>query len=200
MKALLPALLLFATTLFAQAQNAPAPAPSTPPPQDIGVTLASIEQTAYSTTAQLQATRIDKWKTESSQKQQAQQNAESLVRNLTAALPGMVAAVRTSPNSMAANFKLYRNITALYDVLLPLTESAGAFGQKGEFQALGEQLERWDQIRRAHADYLERLALAKDAASAKAAGTAAATSKSGTRKIIVDDEPAPSKSKKSKKK
>jgi hypothetical protein len=199
MKALFPALLLFATTLFAQAQNAAAPA--TFPPQDIGVTLASIEQTAYSTTAQLQATRIDKWKTESSQKQQAQQNAESLTRNLTAALPGMVAAVRTSPNSMAANFKLYRNITALYDVLLPLTESAGAFGQKGEFQALGDQLERWDQIRRSHADYLERLAAQKDAATTAAAGTSSSTSKSAkSKKIIVDDEPAPSKSKKSKKK
>jgi hypothetical protein len=199
MKALLPAALLLATTLFAQTQNAPNPA--TPPPQDIGVTLAAIEQTAYSTTAQLQATRIDKWKTESSQKQQAQQNAESLIRNLTAALPGMVAAVRTSPNSMAANFKLYRNITALYDVLLPLTESAGAFGQKGEFQALGEQLERWDEIRRADADYLERLAAQKDAATTAAAGTSSNTSKGAKgKKIIVDDEPAPSKSKKSKKK
>ena len=199
MKALFPAVLLFATTLFAQTQNAAAPA--TPPPPDIGVTLASIEQTAYSTTAQLQATRIDKWKTESSQKQQAQQNAESLVRNLTAALPGMVAAVRTSPNSMAANFKLYRNISALYDVLLPLTESAGAFGQKGEFQALGDQLERWDHIRRSHADYLERLAAQKDAATTAAAGTPSNTSKGAKgRKIIVDDEPAPSKSKKSKKK
>ena len=200
MKALFPAALLFAITLFAQTQNPPSvPAQAAPPPaQALGVTLASIEQTAYATTAQLQATRIDKWKTESSQKQQAQQNAESLVRNLTAALPGMVTAVRTSPNSMAANFKLYRNITALYDVLLPLTESAGAFGSKGEFQALGEQLERWDQIRRSHADYVERLAAMKDAPPRS--GTTAGTSKSGTKKIIVDDEPAPSKSKKTKKK
>ena len=199
MKALFPAALLFATTLFAQTNPPPVSTQAAPPaPQALGVTLASIEQTAYATTAQLQATRIDKWKTESSQKQQAQQNAESLIRNLTAALPGMVTAVRTSPNSMAANFKLYRNITALYDVLLPLTESAGAFGSKGEFQALGEQLERWDQIRRSHADYIERLAAMKDAPPAT--GTTAGTSKSGTKKIIVDDEPAPSKSKKTKKK
>jgi hypothetical protein len=197
MKALFPAVLLLATTLFAQTQNRSA-ATAAPPTQDLGVTLASIEQTAYATTAQLQATRIDKWKTESSQKQQAQQNAESLVRNLTAALPGMVTAVRTSPHSMAANFKLYRNISALYDVLLPLTESAGAFGQKGEFQALGDQLQRWDQIRRSHADYIERLAAMKDAPPP--ASTTTGTSKSGTKKIIVDDEPAPSKSKKTKKK
>jgi hypothetical protein len=197
MKALLHAVLLIAGTVFAQT----APAPSAPPPQDLNVTLASMEQTAYSTTAQLQALRIDKWKTESSQKEQSRQNAESLVRNLTAALPGMVTAARTAPNSMAANFKLYRNITALYDVLLPLTESAGAFGPKGEFQALGEQLERWDQIRRAHADYLERLAAQKDTLSAAAAGSSANTSKSATgKKIIVDDDTPPPKSKKTKKK
>ena len=198
MKALLPVLLTIATTLFAQTQNRPGTVAGVPPPQDINVTLASIEQTAYSTIAQLQATRIDKWKTESDQKRQAQQNAESLTRNLSAALPGMVTAVRTAPNSMAANFKLYRNISALYDVLLPLTESAGAFGSKGEYQALTDQLDRWDQIRRAHADYMERLAALKDAPPAT--GTNAGTTKSGPKKIIVDDEPAPSKSKKTKKK
>lgn len=197
MKALL-AVLLLAGTLVAQTAQL-AHAPSAPSPQDLNVTLASMEQTAYSTTAQLQALRIDKWKTESSQKAQSQQNAESVIRNLTAALPGMVTAVRTAPNSMAANFKLYRNVSALYDVLLPLTESAGAFGPKGEFQALGEQLQRWDEIRRAHADYLERLAAVKDTPP-PAASTNAGTSKSGTKKIIVDDEPAPSKSKKTKKK
>ena len=169
-------------------------APANPPVNQATV-LASMEQTSYSTVAQLQALRIDKWKTESDQKRQAQGNADSLVRNMTAALPTMITAARTNPNSFAANFKLYRNISALYDVMLPLTESAGAFGQKGEFQALGEQLQRWDEIRRQFGDYLEQLATSKDVAAShgSAAGTAA---KSKAKKIIVDDTaPAPKKKK-----
>lgn len=169
-------------------------APANPPVVQATV-LASMEQASYSTVAQLQALRIDKWKTESDQKRQAQGNADSLVRNMTAALPTMISAARTNPNSFAANFKLYRNISALYDVMLPLTESAGAFGQKGEFQALGEQLQRWDEIRRQFGDYLEQLATSKDVAAShgSAAGTA---SKSKAKKIIVDDTaPAPKKKK-----
>jgi hypothetical protein len=191
------ALFLLATaSLFAQqpqqAQQRGAPAPA--PLPDLGVILASIEQTATSTASQLQAMRIDKWKAESSQKKQAQQNADSVVRNLTAALPTLVTAARTAPQNFTPNFKLYRNLTALYDVILPLTESAGAFGSKGEFQAIGQQLQQWDEIRRSYGDYLERLAQQRDAAAA--AARAAPPPK--PKKIIVDDEPTPPSKKKKK--
>jgi hypothetical protein len=187
MKALCVLAVLLGT--FAVAQTAP-----TNPPINHATVLASMEQAGYSTVGQLQALRIDKWKTESGQKQQAQQNADSLIRNMTAALPTMIATARTNPQSFAANFKLYRNISALYDVMLPLAESAGAFGRKGEFQALGEQLQRWDEIRRQFGDYLEQLAASKDVAAANAAAGSAAKAKA--KKIIVDDTaPAPKKKK-----
>jgi hypothetical protein len=200
MKAL--ALLLFtSTTMFSQ-QQAQQPvqqpqqtAPAAAPLPDLGLILASIEQTATSTASQIQAMRIDKWKTESSQRQQSQQNADSVVRNLTAALPTMVAAARSAPQNFTPNFKLYRNLTALYDVMLPLTESAGAFGPKGEFQGIGQQLQRWDEIRRSYGDYLERLGQQKDAAATAARANAAPAK---PKKIIVDDEPTPPSKKKKK--
>jgi hypothetical protein len=187
------------TFVLAAAAQTAQPAPQPPqqaqnPPVDLNLLLATIEQTSGSSVAQIQAMRIDKWKTDSSQKQRAQQNAESLVRNLQAALPTMVAAARQQPQSFSANFKLYRNLAALYDVMLPLTESAGAFGQKGEFQAIGEQLQRWDEIRRNYGDYLEQLAARKDAAQA-----AAQSAPAKPKKIIVDDT-APSTAKKKKQK
>lgn len=190
MKVLCTALILMSAWALAQT----APAGGAP---NHAVMLAAVEQTSYSTIAQLQAMRIDKWKTESAQKQQAQQNAESLVRNLTAALPGMVAAARSQPNGFSANFKLYRNLGALYDVLLQLTESAGAFGSKGEFQALGEQLQGWDEIRRNYGDYLQQLAAAKDVTAAPSTSAGKVGSKAGRpKRVIVDDEPPPKKTKK----
>ena len=161
---------------------------------DVRVVVAAVEQQSITTAAQLQAVRIDKWKTDSDQKQRAQANADSIVRNLTAALPSMISEVRAHPESFAANFKLYRNLSALYDVLLPLTESAGAFGPKGEYETLSSQLQRWDDIRRDYGDFMAQLAAQKDAAAA-----APAQAKQPPKKIIIDDT-APAKSSKKKKK
>ena len=165
-----------------------------PPVQiDVRVMAAAVEQQSITTAAQLQAIRIDKWKTDSEQKQRAQSNADSIVRNLTAALPTMISEVRAHPDGFAANFKLYRNLSALYDVLLPLTESAGAFGAKGEYQTLSSQLQRWDDIRRDYGDFMAQLAAQKDAAAAPA------QAKQPPKKIIIDDT-APTKTTKKKKK
>ena len=101
--------------------------------------------------------RIEKWKADADSKRQAQSNADSVQRNLTAALPGMVDAVRSSPQDLAAEFKLYRNLNALYDVFASLAESAGAFGPRNEYEALLPQLQVIDSVRRDMGDALERL-------------------------------------------
>jgi hypothetical protein len=180
-------ILFFATAAFAQAPAQPQ--------IDLGSLLVSIQGEAISTASQVGSLRINKWKTDSDQKELAQQNADSLVRNLSAALPAITNDARQHPESFAANFKLYRNLSALYDVMLPLTESAGAFGDKAEYQALSLQLQRWDSIRRSFGDYLEQLALRKDAQSTAASPAA---KKAAPRKIIVDDTAPTPKSKKKK--
>src|SRR5208283_1400409 len=82
--------------------------------------------------------RIEKWKADGESKRQAQSNADSVQRNLTSALPGLIEAVRSAPQDLNAEFKLYRILNALYDVMGSLAESAGAFGPKGDYEALSE--------------------------------------------------------------
>ncbi len=101
--------------------------------------------------------RIDKWKADGESKRQAQSNADSLQRNLTSALPALIDAVRSAPQDLSAGFKLYRNLNALYDVCESLTESAGAFGPKGDYEALARQLETVDTVRRDLGDALEQM-------------------------------------------
>jgi hypothetical protein len=101
--------------------------------------------------------RIDKWKADSNSKRQAESNAESIQRNLKSALPGMISGVRSAPQDLGAEFKLYRNLNALYDVMGSLTESAGAFGPKNDYEALAQQLDTLDGIRRNLGDSLEQL-------------------------------------------
>ena len=78
-------------------------------------------------------------------------------RNLTAALPGMIDAVRAAPRPLGAEFKLYRNLNVLYDVFASLTEATGAFGPKSDYEALGQRLEAIDIVRRHLGDTLEQL-------------------------------------------
>ncbi len=101
--------------------------------------------------------KIEKWKADGNSKRQAESNAESIQRNLTAALPGMISSVRSAPQDIGAEFKLYRNVNALYDVVSSLTESTGAFGPKSDYEALAQQLDSLDSVRRNLGDSLEQL-------------------------------------------
>src|SRR5437879_6356027 len=121
---------------------------------DLQNTLAKIDQTAQAAALDVAKLRIEKWKADSRDKQQLQANADSLQRNITTALPTLTAAVRSAPQDVAANFKLYRNLNALNDVLRTLTESAGAIGPKQDFQALAEYGQAFDECRRSLGDYM----------------------------------------------
>src|SRR3954466_8097712 len=52
-----------------------------------GEMIGQLQQIAQQTASDLGKLRIDKWKTDASNKQQTQSNSQSLQRNLTAALP-----------------------------------------------------------------------------------------------------------------
>jgi len=168
---------------------------SIPPGGDPSPVLSRLEQESRSINQDLVRLRIDKWKADSSTKRQAESNALSIQRNLNDALPSIIQQVRTNPQSLAGNFKLYRNVTALYDVLVILTESAGAFGGKGEYEAMAPHVSAVEDIRRSYADTLEAMAVQQDAqlAAARTAAAAAAQNAAAAppKKIVVDDTPAP---------
>jgi hypothetical protein len=112
----------------------------------------------------------------------------------------MIQQVRANPGSVAAQFKLYRNLNALYDVLSMMTEAAGAFGPKNDYQTLSNDLTTFDQARLTLATRLENVTAQQDAeitrlrtALQQAKATIAAAP---PKKVVVDDnEPAPSRKK-----
>ena len=161
--------------------------------------LAQIDQTSQQTNLDLAQLRIEKWKTGSDHKQQAQSDVESLMKNLSAALPGMVSTARATPNALAPALKLYRDLNALYDVLTGLTESVGAFGPKDDYNALSNDQRALDAGRRGVGDYLDALAAYRDAQIIKLTQQVSASNAQPAKKIIVDDEaPPPPKRKKAK--
>lgn len=208
MKLLAFALSVSMLPLLAGAQVASSTGPQTAAPaqsvaSDLSPILGQLQQTAQAINLKVARLRIEKWKTDSASKQQVQQNADSISRNLTAALPGMIEQVRANPQSLAAEFKLYRNVSALYDVFAALTEAAGAFGPKGDYDALAGEAANLDNIRRAMGDKIENLAVMKDTEITRLrtqATQVAAAPPPPPKKIIVDDEAKPKKAAPKKKK
>ena len=188
---------------FAAAQSA-TPAGSAPPEPAPAVDLPSllnrIDQTAQAAALQIASLRIEKWKADGDYKRQAQANADSLQRNMTAALPTLTTTARSTPQNLAATFKLYRNLSALTDVMKSLAESAGAFGPKQEYQQLADSAASFDDTRRALGDYFETLTANKEAELARLkAGNAVPSQAVRPKKVIVDNDPEPpAKSKKKK--
>jgi hypothetical protein len=160
-------------------------------PGSVSPLLAQIQSAARTTTADVSLLNIRKWKVSSDARNDAQAKAEAIQRNLTIAMPTLVSQVQASPSDFAANFKLYRTLGVLYDVMSSLAESAGAFGSKNEFEPLASDLNRIDQARRAVGDRLEVLARAKDAEIARLQDqvkAARAAVPAVPKKIIVDED------------
>jgi len=198
MKGAFLAVLMLAAVAAAQTSNPPPAAASATAPTQTGSDplLLQLGQTSAAINASVGRLRIEKWKTGSDEKERFQDNADSIQRNIVAALPGMIANVRSAPASLGAGFKLYRNVSALYDVFVGLTQATGAFGPKDDFRELSQEAQQLDAVRRELADRLEQLAVAGDAALARyRAQQADATA--APKKIIIDDnEPAKTRRKK----
>lgn len=167
-------------------------------------TLIQLQQAGEDANVALGRLRIDKWKVDGKQKQQAQANVEALQRNLSAALPELLQKERANPQDLTVNFKLYRNLSAVYDVLAAVTESAGAFGPKDQYEALAEPVSVMDSVRRSLADRLESLSASKEAEIArlktqvKVSAVAPAAAPTGVKRIVVDDNAPTHKAKKTK--
>ena len=156
--------------------------------------LTQLKQTATAIQADLEKMRIEKWKTDASTKRQTQANVDSIRRNLQSALPEIITQVNNSPEDLAASFKLYRNLDALYDVFGSVVESAGAFGTKDDFQSLSNDMTGLESARRAMGERMQKLAGAKEDELTRLRAqvkTLSAAPPPPPKKIIVDDnEPA----------
>src|SRR5262249_24233283 len=124
--------------------------------------ISSLQQASQGAQQNLSHLRIEKWKTDSGTKRQTESDSQSVLRNLQDALPSMLAELKNSPENLALTFKVYRNLDALYDVMTSLTESAGAFGSKEEYQGLSSDLGNLESSRRAFAGRMDKLANAKE--------------------------------------
>lgn len=164
---------LWGIILLAASASAQAPPPNSattpsaaPVPyasvSELNLLLSDLQQTSQATQTDLSRLRIEKWKTDANTKRGTAADVESIQRNLQNALPEIVSQLKSSPENLAATFKLYRNLDALYDVFGSVVESAGAFGPRDDFQSLQNDLDALQRSRRAVADRMETLSEGKE--------------------------------------
>jgi len=200
-------LLAVLSPALAGAQNAAgAPSGSQPPVAYASVSelngiLSQLQQTAQNMQADLQKTRIEKWKTDGNTKKQTLADVDSIQRNLQSTLPDTIAQLNSSPEDLGASFKLYRNLDALYDVFGSVAEAAGAFGSKDEFQSLDNDLNGLKNARRAFAERMQKLTASKEDELTRLRAqvkTLTAAPPPPPKKIVVDDTEPPKKAAKKK--
>ena len=186
-------IVIFFLGLSATAQQAPVSSQTqAPPPTDLNTILLQIQQATSSANVNIGKLRIEKWKTDSQQKQQMQQVADSLQKNITNAVPGLISDVQTSRGGVLASFKLYHNLNVVYEFLSSMAEAAGAFGKREEYQPLESDATALDTVRQNLSTYIEQAAGKMEAANRAAANAVQARQGSGTlvpgKKVVVIDE------------
>jgi hypothetical protein len=193
---------------------------------DLNSTLIDLDRVSQAVQNDIANLRVDKWKSGwktgflkgSSQKEQAQQAAGSLQRNLANALPGLIHDVQSSRGSIATTFRLYDDVSLVCETLDSLINASEAGGKKSEAAPLAEDYSALTRIRRSLSTYIQQSANTWETrgkmpvASFSAPATQPArqmissspqvvTTDQGVKKIIIDDtvpekKPAPAVKKK----
>jgi hypothetical protein len=104
--------------------------------------------------------KVDKWKIPASIKDETTSNLASISRDVEGTLPGLLAAADAAPDSVSKVFPAYRNIDALYDVMLRVNAVARPAASAQESAAVAQALNSLDDGRRALADRMQQGAIA----------------------------------------
>jgi len=197
---------LASLTAWAQSPGGQQPGGQAQPVQaNLNLIIAQVQKAALATNGDLGKLRIEKWKTDADQKDQLQKMSDSIQRNLTNAIPGLIGDVQNSRGGVAATFKLYHNITIVYEYLTSLTDAAGVLGKKEEYEPLAADAAALDSARENLSTYIQQQATSYESrvrtppsGGASTQGPPSAATKNGVRTvtgpngikhIIVDDVP-----------
>lgn len=103
--------------------------------------------------------RPDKWKISNDTSQQTQANLTSIQTDLRTTLPALLDTADHSPTSAVQMLPAYRNVEALYDVLLRVNQVAMLSAPAQQIVALQEAIEALEKSRRALGDSIQSSAL-----------------------------------------
>ena len=171
-------------------------APAPPASPTLSAILTQVQESTGSANVNISKLRIEKWKTDPSQRQQLQQMAESVQKNIANAVPGLIGDVQNSKGGVAASFKLYHNLNVLYEYLSGLADAAGSLGKKEEYEPLAADAASLDTARQSLSIYIEQAAVRMETANRPPPVPARSQMVPVPGKVVViDEDDAPPKAK-----
>jgi hypothetical protein len=164
---LFPSILCLATVCvscaaFAAQTPATPPAPAQAQMQTPGNPSATLQPALDELQHALTALRPDKWKTSDEVRRETAANISSIRNDLETTLPPLLTAADGAPVSVARALPAFRNIEALYDVLLRVTGVANLSAPSQQSMALEQARASLEDGRRTFGDRLQSAALAQD--------------------------------------
>jgi hypothetical protein len=192
------ALLSLAAYRPACAQVAPAPAaPATAiTPAPTGFALANLRPALANVQTAISGVSIAHWKASSDTKAAVQQDIASMQRDLNTTLPALMAQVDATgangPAALSPSFAVFRNLDALYDVLLRVTETAALTGPPSDAGSLEDARAGLEDGRGKLGAWLLQSIGAQDAQVAKMLAPVpkpAAAPPAAPAKVVVNDGP-----------
>ncbi len=186
------------------APRALAQAPAAPPPAAPAFAVGSLRPALANVQAAVGSLSIGHWKASSEVRTNALQDVVSMQRDLTATLPGLLtqaeAAGASGPAALSPAFAVFRNLDALYDVLLRVTETAALTGPASDASSLEDARAGLEDGRAKLGAWLLQAIGAQDAQVARAAAPVPhpAAAPAAPTKIVVDDGPETPKPRKKK--
>lgn len=172
----------------ARGQAAPAA-----PPAGTGFPIASLRPALANVQNTIANLNVGRWKVPAEMRSAVQQDIGSMQRDLNATLPGLVAQAEANPAALSPAFAVFRNLDALYDVLLRVTEMAALSGAGSDAGSLEDARAGLENGRGTLGTWLLQSISAQDAQvvhlqTALAARPAAAPA-AAPNKIVIDDGP-----------
>jgi hypothetical protein len=139
----------------------------------------------------LDTVNVSKWKAPGDVRQTTTSDLESMQRDVSDTLPGLINTALADPAKVSPAFSVYRNVDALYDVLLRVSETAQLAGASRDASMLEDQRTALEDSRRQLGAALLQSAQAQDAEVVHLRSTAApAPPAAPPGRTVIDDGPA----------
>jgi hypothetical protein len=137
------------------AYSAPAAGATATPATSSGRIGAMLQPSIQLVKEALSTVNVDKWKASGAIKSEADGNLHSVQRDIDETLPALVRAADAAPDSASKVLPVFRNVDALYDVMLRLDAAGRLAAPKDEIGALDDALASIAKARSAIGDQLQ---------------------------------------------
>jgi len=129
-------------------------APATPS-EMLRPALAQVQQT-------LDGLRLDKWKGAAGMREETDANIKSIRGDLETTLPALLTTADAAPQTPSKVLPVFRNVDALYDVLLRVVETGSLCAPRPQSAALGQAMTSLEGARRALGEHLQNVVVAQE--------------------------------------